>query len=75
MDPVEYEQLAAELRAAIARRRTLRPGTPARWRADCEARALMKRVAAAAPLITSVPVRTVPGDIGETSQACEPART
>jgi hypothetical protein len=75
MDPVEYEQLADELRAAIALRRTLRPGTPARWRADCEARALMKRVAAAASSITSVPVSTVPGGIGEASPACQPART
>jgi hypothetical protein len=50
MDPAEYEQLVEALLAAIARRGSLRPGTPAHWRAECEARALMKRVAAAAPV-------------------------
>lgn len=37
--------LAERLRQAIARRDALRPGTPANWRASCEARALMKLVA------------------------------
>lgn len=39
--------IAERLRDAIARRDLLRPGTPAHWRAACEARALMKRMVAA----------------------------
>jgi hypothetical protein len=48
--PTEYERLAADLRRAVAHRDSLRPGTPARWRAECEAKALMKRLVAQTPV-------------------------
>lgn len=41
----EYDQLVSALQTAIAARNSLPPGTPARRRAECEANALMKRVA------------------------------
>ena len=69
MDPAEYERLADDLRAAIARRRSLRPGTPAHWRAECEARALMKRVAAAAPMHHHGLAARNAADVGEPSGA------
>ncbi len=48
MTDLDYEHLVAALRSAIARRDGASRGTPAHWRASCEARALMKRVAVAA---------------------------
>jgi hypothetical protein len=48
LESTNYEALVEALRRALERRDALRPGTPAHWRAACEARALMKRVADAA---------------------------
>ncbi|HET7829015.1 MAG TPA: hypothetical protein VFL03_05625 [Candidatus Limnocylindrales bacterium] len=42
----DYDQLVSALQRAIVARNSLPPGTPARRRAECEANALMKRVAA-----------------------------
>ena len=43
---MDYDGLVDALQAAIMTRNSLPPGSPARRRAECEANALMKRVAA-----------------------------
>jgi hypothetical protein len=69
MEQAEYERLVEALRAAIVLRRSLRPGTSGHWRAECEARALQKRVVAAALVGTHVAVAQSSADIAERSPA------